>query len=356
MESEIVSNVAYDFDEVERDRIIRVTAYERKDHQFTVARIDSAAHLLIAESLLDPFSTDIVAGLGVLECLPLEIGHYVCGALDIKSLFSFRSVNRRARQIVTAYPPYVQVVKHALKTLCVVFRCGTAYHFTMLNLFTTLCSKTCLVCGWFGNFICLPTCSRCCFECISKGVPELSMIARSRAKARYDISETALRRLVPSFRSLPGIYTLLQVKHTRRVGLVAEMDLRRALSLSSTPDPWLRHRSHINARESKYTYTFMATTTLPYLNIRTGTVEHGISCKGCHVVLLERLRMNDYVKSAQKRNRVYSEEGFLEHFRWCKQAQILWNCSMNGTVPLDEPLFTKRGGIKAILDAYALQT
>ena len=68
MESEIISDVAYVFGE-DQDGIIRVIAYERKGYQFTVARISPADHFVVAESLLDPFSTEAIAGLGVFQCL-----------------------------------------------------------------------------------------------------------------------------------------------------------------------------------------------------------------------------------------------------------------------------------------------
>ena len=148
-----------------------------------------------------------------------------------------------------------------------VLRCGTASHFTIVHLFTALCSRTCLACGLFRNFICLPTCSRCCFECIEKA-PELSMISRSTATARYSVHESALKHLALSFYSLPGRYTIEQIQCNRRIGLVAEMDFRRALGLASTPGSLPRGT---NLRKSNDVYTFTTTTTLPW-NGRTRNV------------------------------------------------------------------------------------
>jgi hypothetical protein len=46
------------------------------------------------------------------------------------------------------------------------------------------------------------------------------------------------------------------------------------------------------------------------------------------------------------RNTVYTRRDFLEHFRWCKQGQLLWESSDGGhIVPPKLPHFAREGGI-----------
>jgi hypothetical protein len=47
----------------------------------------------------------------------------------------------------------------------------------------------------------------------------------------------------------------------------------------------------------------------------------------------------------EARDKVYSQAGFLEHFRWCEQAQLLWKMSEAGTRrPGALPEVARRGG------------
>ena len=93
----------------------------------------------------------------------------------------------------------------------------------------------------------------------------------------------------------------------------------------------------------------MATCGIPYLDTATGMVEVGLSCKGCQVLLEEALFTNKRRSTTPyiRRDAVYSREGFLEHFRRCEGAQALWASSKGGTVPFEEPAFTKQGGFLA---------
>lgn len=50
------------------------------------------------------------------------------------------------------------------------------------------------------------------------------------------------------------------------------------------------------------------------------------------------------------RDWVYSKEGFISHFTWCAEAQALWTSSQDGTVPVEEPESTRRGGYFSVPD------
>ena len=106
-------------------------------------------------------------------------------------------------------------------------------------------------------------------------------------------------------------------------------------------------------------FRYTATTALPFVNARSKVVEHGVSCKGCQVALERRsLRTpvnyyNSRLDLYSRRNAVYSEEGFLEHFRYCEEAQALWESSARGTASIEEPEFTRQNGHVSDTDAVS---
>jgi hypothetical protein len=94
-------------------------------------------------------------------------------------------------------------------------------------------------------------------------------------------------------------------------------------------------------------YNFKGSCALPYYGRRTGQVEHGVSCAGCQLAIEKRIigaRAEEWAWEA--RDKVYSQAGFLEHFRWCEQAQLLWKMSEAGTRrPGALPEVARRGGL-----------
>jgi hypothetical protein len=54
--------------------------------------------------------------------------------------------------------------------------------------------------------------------------------------------------------------------------------------------------------------------------------------------------LNGKVSIDQVRDRVYSRDGYMEHFKWCSFAQRLWQDSQGGTVPVQVPDWVTRGG------------
>lgn len=89
----------------------------------------------------------------------------------------------------------------------------------------------------------------------------------------------------------------------------------------------------------------MASCALPYYDRRTGGVERGVPCAGCQLAIEK-----DIVGGGEKwpygaRNKVYARDGFLEHFRWCEQAQRLWISSDGGSIePAELPEDARREG------------
>lgn len=90
----------------------------------------------------------------------------------------------------------------------------------------------------------------------------------------------------------------------------------------------------------------MGSSALPYYDKRTGKIEFGVSCAGCQLALEKDIIGTRVEKWAfEARDKVYAQDGFLEHFRWCDQAQILWRSSDEGhNWPKELPEAARRGG------------
>lgn len=90
----------------------------------------------------------------------------------------------------------------------------------------------------------------------------------------------------------------------------------------------------------------MGSCALPYYDKLNGVVEHGMSCAGCQLALEKDIIGTKGEKwASEARDKLYARNGFLEHFRWCEQAQLLWRSSCEGTTrPTELSEAVRRGG------------
>ncbi|KAG0706885.1 hypothetical protein DFH29DRAFT_92392 [Suillus ampliporus] len=77
-----------------------------------------------------------------------------------------------------------------------------------------------------------------------------------------------------------------------------------------------------------YPTGFMATTQLPYLDLDTHTTQVGRSCQRCDLavkraVFRQRLSTKQLDPYFDRRNRTYTEKGFLQHLQECADARSL---------------------------------
>ena len=330
----------YLYQKIHHNDIIRVASYHRKDFELAVIRINPLDHERIRASILQPACAPATS-LGRLDFLPLEMLHEICQLLDIKSLFRFRQVNLRAQEVVCAIRIYRIIITHALETLCASLRTHIASWFTLRDLFDVLCARDCLLCGSFGGFIFLPTFTRCCFPCI-KTAPQFRLVSLADAKRHLELSPALLRNSVPVLRTIPGIYSMDEIPRKRRIQILAEEDVIRAMEYLYTRETEVPlHCS--NGEMSLLRY--MATTALPFFDKASGDADNGICCKGCQIALEECLRTSRVQDNAfLMRDRVYSRDRFMEHFQRCSKAQFLWETSNEGTVPVKVPESIRRGG------------
>ena len=269
------------------------------------------------------------ADLGALDRLPLELVTQIFYPLDIRSLFKFRQVSLRANQVVASFHEYQILISYGLNVLCALLRTRLGIYVTLFDFYRAIRTKACALCDQFGAFIFLPTWSRCCFECL-KHAPETQMEMRDTVQKRFRLTPQESSE-IRTFKPLPGVYSkngYWQVSDTK---IASAQRARLILREKTVGDIHAMTKDPLPSIGSSSSYRFMASCTLPFVDPRTGVVEHGISCAGCYSPW-QRFgpALEDWVHIA--RDKIYSHESFLNHFKWCKQAQLLYQSSEDGMI------------------------
>ncbi|KAI1129274.1 hypothetical protein F5Y10DRAFT_238596 [Nemania abortiva] len=315
------SATEYCFREEQGDAIIQTTTYRSNHLARSVIWFSPYEHTAIHPSITAPFPRVSNTAIGSLGRLPLELLHDVLLCLDIYSLFKFRQVSLRSRQLVDFIREYQIVVSHGLNLLCALMRTKLSTHTLLLDIYDVLCTKECTICGSFGGFIFLFTQTRCCYQCLHT-VFEFEVESLDAAKEQFHLTKAALKQL-KSFRNLPETYSIRESTYTPRVRVVSAFQ---AYLLGGQPDEEIQVEP---APKRNRELNSMGSCALPYYDRRTGEVEHGMSCAGCQIAYEKRvigLWGEDWIFTF--RDKIYAKDDFLEHFRLCRQAQLLWDSSL----------------------------
>lgn len=336
------SATEYSFNEDQTEAIIRTVAYHRHDFPQSVIFFSEREHDKIRSSIATPIQRSSNVGLGSLDRLPLELLIDILDLLDMQSLFQFRQTNLRSRQTVDSLSQYQRAVSHGLNLFCAMLRTKLATDISLLDFDRALCTKTCVFCGQFGGFISILAWKRCCFKCLQES-PETQV--RSLASVeRYLCPIIDESRQLRSFKSLPGTYSMRQLSQKSHIQMVS-LD-QATMVVNRPPDTLPPIIGHVYQRTKKA--NSMGSCALPYYDKQTGKVERGISCAGCQISL----ERNTYVSSTAgvtrllhvARDKEYAQDGFLNHFRWCQNAQLIWKASGEGeTLPAALPELAQSG-------------
>lgn len=334
------SATEFRFDKKQVDAIIRTTAYHRKDYCLSVIWYSHREHNDIHPSIATPFQRTSSVGLGSLDRLPLELLFDTLCRLDMHSLFKFRQVNLRSRQMVDSLSQYHRVVSHGLNLFCALLRTRIAIGVTLLDFYKALCTKTCTLCGEFGGFISILAWKRCCFKCLQES-PETQVRTLALVRKQLHMTRAELGQL-RSFKSLPGIYSMNETVQNSRIAIVS---LHQATLVCRRPSHALP-QVQPGSSDRNQKFNFMGSCALPYYDEHTGRVEHGISCAGCQLAIEKDIIGTRGTKwGYEARDKVYAQDGFLDHFRWCEQAQLLWRSSGEGkNQPSELPVSARTGG------------
>ena len=318
------------------DAILRVASYHRRDLDCAVIKANPGQHDHVRLSFFKILGTSRSSCLGRLQHLPLELISSICLWLDVHSALKFNQANRRTREIIASIPQYRQLGEHALECLWALFRTGLAPHIDISTLHSALATERCVICGSFGGFIFLPTAARCCFHCI-ESAPALRIVSLHSLCKASGVPAAWLKKSHLVLHSLPGTYSSETKQQRRRRYLVSGNHALEFLRTKEDEDP----RTTLGKLPDSQALRCMASTWLPYVSPVTGESQLGRSCKGCQIAM----ETNMCDENFSRRERVYSREGFLDHFRNCEEAKKLWLSSEGGTAVVEEPEWTKLGGL-----------
>ncbi|KAI1765527.1 hypothetical protein GGR53DRAFT_262678 [Hypoxylon sp. FL1150] len=340
MPSEYRSTTEYRYSDAQADTIVRIASYHRKDFPYSVIWFSPRVHAGIHQSIETSSQRTPDTGLGFLDRLPLELIYDILLRLDMHSIFNIRQANLASRQIVNSLKQYQMVVSYGMNLFCALLRTRFANNVSLFGFYDALCTKACAFCGQFAGFISLLTWNRCCFPCL-QGAPEIQVQTLAATRKQFHLTKSESNQL-RSFKTLPGTYTMEESAYKSRTTVVST---HQAISVFRQKRNVPTHvRTGDSERNKKF--NFMASCALPYYDKQTGRVEHGMSCAGCQLALEKGIiGSRAEIWAFEARDKVYARDGFLEHFRWCKQAQILWESSNEGNnSPAELPEGVRTGG------------
>lgn len=320
------------------EAILRVCAYHRRDYDLAIIWFSDSVSASATSDLLLKSWIGTNSSLGVLVQLPIELVNAVCRELDLESLFSFRQVSRRSREVVNSLREFYLIATHATNCLRAILRTRSAKAVTLCDLYWIFCQELCSICqDGFGDMLHLLTWRRCCSSCLQAGKAEIAVMTVGHAKRVLNLSAASVKKL-RTLRTLPGIYTMHQTPYKRRYH-VASLENVLALYCADngcTEPPF-------STSDIQPHLAYMSCCAFPAYDPNSCLLKHGVSCAGCQLAL----EWADTSPDAlfQSRDVLYSETSFMKHFVHCKSAQDLWKSSNNGTTESPIlPEFCNQGG------------
>lgn len=293
----------------------------------------------------------VSSSIGSLDTLPTELLHKIFNSLDFRSLSRFLRVCHRAKIVIELLPSYLRIMKHASTTLAALTRTELITYHTAATLHAALLAEKCVCCQKYGAYLFLPTCERCCYQCLHKD-NYLRVISVSMAKTCYAISEEDLQQ-IPIMLNIPGRYSVGQVSTCRRQVRLVSLKQAKTLGLSIHGSQEVMHS--LVATEINWPAVWLANpdadfpldniyagmASIPFPSLRpNGDLEGGLCCGGCKVYFedhylhgaLERKiytdiflsgtwTTNEHMEMVQEAR---SRSEFLAHIKDCEGAKILF--------------------------------
>ena len=285
-----------------------------------------------------------MATLGDMGKLPLELVGFVVQYTDLRSVSKLRLVNRRMHLIVDDSVPYKFLVHQIPHTIASLKLADAWQHFTVGDLYSTLCQPTCTFCKDLGTYLWILEGVRCCFNCLYE-TPHLMSLIESDAKSLFGIPKNALAD-IPSMLTLPGTYGIVELYHGRRFRLYSQNHVVQAAVAhhggNDAYEAWLggagrkvreafnrpARRRGVNKSMFYLSARFMAATPLPYYDPKTRQLHHGLVCRGCQIAMIRSRHLMTTPSMAmeyvRKQARMWMEDKLFEHLAECKDAQDIW--------------------------------
>lgn len=307
---------------------------------------------------------DRPSSLGALDSLPAELLHEVLAHLDVQSFTRLSRTCSGTNAILGSNSSWQHLLSHAAEALAALSRTQLVRRYTLSQLDAVLHSQRCETCHGYGAFLFLPTCERCCWQCLQFRKERLVVPPGVACKA-LDLTAEEVQEL-PLMSSIPGRYGIRQLLVDKPISLVAvahSMELaisfyesaehlRETLAeqaITGTAAHTARFLQHLLWVDDYFDtvlvpdrgsslvgrYFGLASVRFPSLT-RPDHIEYGHWCRGCEWVYDRRDRLPadavaDIVQADPDPDRVllrmartaYSTTGFLEHIQYCYGAHKL---------------------------------
>lgn len=166
------------------------------------------------------------SGLGNLDHLPLELLHTILTLLDFRTLSHITRTCHRGIEVVKSLLEYRDLMLHAPEALAALGKTRLIRHHIAATVHKALRAADCTSCGRYGAFLFLPSCERCCYNCLWSN-QSLWLLPRPIAKECFGLSAAGTKTL-PFMRSVPGTYSIRHtIHHPKPVGLVCVGDAKK---------------------------------------------------------------------------------------------------------------------------------
>ncbi|KAI0114041.1 F-box domain-containing protein [Nemania sp. FL0031] len=144
------------------------------------------------------------SSLGILDRLPAELLHEVLKSLDFQSAIRFSHVSNQGKNMLCSLPAYRDVIKYAPRTLAALGQTKLLHLHSTSELHNALRNERCATCPEYGVYLFLPTCERCCWQCL-RSSPTRRVISQTAAAKIFALSPKMVQQL-PIMFSIPGTY------------------------------------------------------------------------------------------------------------------------------------------------------
>ncbi|MCJ1418423.1 hypothetical protein MMC32_004770 [Xylographa parallela] len=285
------------------------------------------------------------ATMGQFDVLSTEIRNAIFLELDIQSLTNLRVTNKYTRAMVDVHPQYHAIITHAKDVVRAILSVCLGQHMTCAVLYSSLCISQCVICDTFGPYIYLLTGCRVCYFCLTQE-DEFLPLKPMHARLVYGL-DAATSSSLPSMKSVAGTYPgrwnerisprtpLVDSQTARKAGIAlhssaqmmdqyveakkatAQADYQDRLgTYQRTLEGKKPHRPTYSTyidRKNLNIHRYLGVVNLPWLDVRSGTIEWGVSCVQCRDRMEPTNILKEYI--------VYTKEEYLEHFQECEKSQ-----------------------------------
>lgn len=251
---------------------------------------------------------------GSLDRLPQEILHIILNLLDLQTLSRMTQTcfsGLSGLSVIQSMRAYRGLLEHASSTIAALGQTKLLGIHIPAQLWGALRSDRCECCPYYGAFLFLPTCMRCCWECL-RLKPSLRVLSLQQARPYFGLKKSHVQRL-PALHPIPGNYMF---SHTVKVppqlvsaAAAKELGISVHGSCESFEDSLVRRLKSNSSRIIGRFYQRasmtplkedllarpgqgniptsecfgMASTPFPYLQ-PSGSIKNGLWCTGCQLI------------------------------------------------------------------------